>query len=105
MSDANPQIAVMAKVTAAPGQRDQLASALQIALDAASTESGTIYYLLHADSADGDTLWMYELYADRAALDAHQGSDAYKSLGAAIGPFLGGRPVLTFMKPLGGKGF
>ena len=32
------------------------------------------------------------------------GSDAFKALGPAIGPFLAGRPELNFVKSLGGKG-
>ncbi len=99
-----PQVAVMAKVPAAPGKRDDLIAALQGALDTARGESGTIQYILHADAKDPDAVWFYELYVDQASLDAHMGTDAFKALGGVIGPFLGGRPELTFMTPLGGKG-
>jgi len=98
------QVAVWARVPAQPGKRDDLAKALQGALDAAATEQGTIYYILHEDPKNDDVLWMYELYSDQAALDIHQGSDAFKALGPAISPFLGGRPELNFVTPIGGKG-
>jgi len=98
------QVAVVARIPAAPGKRDELAKALQMALDNAADEPGTTFYILHEDSKDADALWMYELYTDQAALDAHQASDGFKALGPAITPFLGGRPELTFMTPLGGKG-
>lgn len=94
----------MAKVPAAPGKREELVAALQAALDTAHGEAGTIQYILHADAKDPDAVWFYELYSDQSSLDAHMGSDAFKALGPAIGPFLGGRPELTFMTPLGGKG-
>ena len=94
----------MARVPAAPGKRDELVAALQAALDTASGEPGTIQYILHADAKNPDAVWFYELYADQASLDAHMATDSFKALGPAIAPFLGGRPELTFMTPLGGKG-
>lgn len=98
------KIAVWAKIPAAPGKRDELAAALQTALDTARSESGTIYYILHTDAKDPDALFMYELYEDQDALTAHVGSDAFKALGPAITPFLGGAPEMTFLGPIGGKG-
>ena len=98
------QIAVLAKVPAAPGKRAELAAALRQALIAAESEVGTLAYLLHEDAGDADVLWMYEVYANQEALDVHQSSATYKALGPAITPFLGGRPELTFMAPIGGKG-
>lgn len=97
-------VAVIAKIPAAPGQRDQLVSALQTALENAEQEPGTLRYILHEDTADADTLWFYEMYTDQEALVAHGSSDAFKALGAAMKPFMGGRAELTFLKPLGGKG-
>jgi len=97
-------IGVIAKITAQDGKRADLAAALQGALDAAETEPGTLTYVLLEDAVDANALWMYEMYENQAALDAHMGSDAFKALGPAIGPFLAGRPELTFCKPLGGKG-
>ena len=97
-------VAVIAKIPAAPGQRDQLVAALQAALETADQEPDTLRYILHEDTADADVLWFYEMYTDQDALVAHGSSDAFKALGAAMKPFMGGRPELTFLKPLGGKG-
>jgi quinol monooxygenase YgiN len=44
------------------------------------------------------------MYENQDALNVHMGSEAFKALGPAIGPFLGGRPELTFLGPIGGKG-
>jgi quinol monooxygenase YgiN len=98
------QIAVIAKIPCQPGTRDQVAAGLQPMLDHTESESGTLRYVLLADTTDADTLWMYELYEDQAALDAHGASDAMKALGGAIGPHLAGRPELHFCAPVGGKG-
>lgn len=97
-------IGVIAKITAQDGKRADLAGALQGALDAAENEPGTLYYMLLEDASDANVLWMYEMYQDQAALESHMGSDAFKALGPAIGPFLAGRPELIFCKPIGGKG-
>lgn len=98
------KVAVLAKIPAAPGKRDELIAALQAALDTARGEQGTIYYILHTDAKDADALYMYELYADQDAFNAHVGSEAFKALGPAITPFLGGAPEMTFLGPVGGKG-
>ncbi len=98
------RVAVVAKITAKPGERDALVAALQQALETAAGEPGTLVYALHADTKEADVLWMYELYADQGALDAHMGSPAFKALGPAIGPHLAGMPELHFSTPVGGKG-
>lgn len=98
------KVAVWAKIPAAPGKRDELAAALKVALETAKGEPGTIYYMLHTDAGDADSLYMYEMYESQDALNAHMGSEAFKALGPAIGPFLGGAPQLTFLGPIGGKG-
>ena len=98
------KVAVWAKIPAAPGKRDELAAALGAALETAKGEAGTIYYILHNDPNDADALFMYEMYESQDALTAHMGSEAFKALAPAITPFLGGRPELQFIEPIGGKG-
>ena len=87
------KVAVWAKIPAAPGKRDDLAAALGNALETAKSEAGTVYYILHNDPNESQD-----------ALNLHMGSEAFKALGPAITPFLGGRPELHFVEPIGGKG-
>jgi quinol monooxygenase YgiN len=98
------KVAVLAKLSAATGKRDELVAALETALETARGESGTVYYILHTDAKDADALYMYELYENQDAFTDHVGSDAFKALGPAIGHLLGGAPELTFLEPVGGKG-
>lgn len=98
------KVAVIAKIAAQEGKRDELAKALQAALDTAQGEVGTEAYILHEDASDANLLWMYEMYTDQDALGVHMGSEAFKALGPSIMPFLAGRPELIFVKPIGGKG-
>jgi quinol monooxygenase YgiN len=98
-------IAVIAKITAQPGKRaDVVAGMTSILLAHVESEPGTLVYTLLEDQADADVMWVYEEYADQAALDAHSSSEAMKALGGSIGPFLAGRPELTFTNVAGGKG-
>jgi quinol monooxygenase YgiN len=98
------KVAVIAKLAAKDGQRDQLAKALEQSLGTAAGEEGTIMYILHADANDPNLLWFYELYRDADALKAHAGSEAMKALGSVVAPFAAGRPELIHLEPLGGKG-
>ena len=97
-------VACIAKVTSAAGKRAELAAALQMALDNVEQEAGTRYYILHEDNKDENLLWMYELYEAQSDLEAHMGAPWFAELGPKLGPFLGGRPELFFVTPIGGKG-
>jgi quinol monooxygenase YgiN len=96
--------AIIAKITAAPGKRAELIAALQGALANAETEPGTLVYLLHEDTADENGVWFYERYADDAALAAHGSSEFMKSFGKSLAGLTEGRPQLTFLRTVGGKG-
>ena len=70
MSEASGgKVAVLAKIPAQPGKRDELVKALQAAIDNANTEADTLLYILHIDDKDPDTVYFYELYTNQDALD------------------------------------
>lgn len=98
------KVAIIAKLPAAEGKRDELAAAFQQAIRNAESEAGTERYILHKDLADENVLWVYEMYTDNDALSAHSSSEEFKALGAALGPLMGGRPELMLLEPLAGKG-
>ncbi|MCU1394542.1 MAG: hypothetical protein JWM34_2970 [Ilumatobacteraceae bacterium] len=98
------KVAVIAKIPAQPGKRDELVAALQAALDNAEGEPDTLKYILHTDANDADVVWFYELYTDNDAFVAHGTSDAFKAIGASLRNLAGGRPELTILNPVGGKG-
>lgn len=98
------QVSIIARLQAAAGQREDLLNAFQVALETAVTEPDTRRYIVHTDDKEADVLWVYEMYENRAAADTHLQSDSFKALASVLGPFLGGRPQLTFATPVGGKG-
>jgi len=105
MSDASGgKVAVLAKIPAQPGKRDELVKALEAAIDNANTEAGTLLYILHIDPKDADSVYFYELYTDQDALSAHGSSPRFKEIGATLRDLAGGRPELTVLTPVSGKG-
>ena len=98
------RVAVVVKLPAAEGKGNELAAAFEAALDHVRNESGTRYYLVHADAASPDTLWIYEMYDAQADLDAHMGADWFKEFSKKLGPLMGGAPEFHMLRPLAGKG-
>ena len=103
MSDSN-KVAVVARIPAQPGKRDELVKALEAAIDNAKSEEGTLTYILHTDDKDPDAVIFYELYSGQDALAAHGSSDFMKELGKSLRDLAGGRPELQILKPVAGKG-
>ncbi len=98
------KVIVLAKIPIQDGKRAEVMAGMAPMMEHVETEAGTLQYILCEDSGDDNAVWVYEVYADQTAFDAHSGSDVMKALGASIGPFLAGRPELTFLNPVRGKG-
>ena len=99
------QVAIWVKVPAKPGMRDAMIEVMQAEIDhVTQVEPGTVYYILHTDPTDEDAVFLYGLYTDRAAYEAHGQSDTFESMGPMLAPFLGGSPQLKVLKPVQGKG-
>jgi len=92
---------LIGKITAIPGQRDALAAIL---LDGTRAMPGCLSYVVAADSADADALWITEAWDSQAS---HQASLALPAVQAAIAR---GRPLIAGFShrvetvPLGGHG-
>ena len=78
-----PQVAVIAKLPAAPGKRDELvAGASRQPLDNVEGEAGTLMYILHADAKDADTaVVLRAVRRPGRARGAHGSRTAFKALG------------------------
>jgi quinol monooxygenase YgiN len=99
-----PKVAMVAKLTATDGKRDELAAVFENIFPAVEQESGTEAYILHEDVGDENVLWFYELYTDDAALGVHGSSDAMKGLGSQLGGLIASAPELIMMRPRKSKG-
>ena len=98
-------IAAIAKIVAQDGKRDELIEAMGPLVDHVNeNEPGTLTYLMNKDASDENVIWMYEEYADQDALTAHLQSEQMKAFGMALRPLGAGRPEITVLTPVGGKG-
>jgi quinol monooxygenase YgiN len=98
------KIAIIAKFTCVEGKREDLFAGLAPMLDHVESEEGTLLYQLLSDPNNADVAYMYELYTDGDALQAHSTSDVMKQIMNAFGGILAGRPELTMLTPVSGKG-
>jgi quinol monooxygenase YgiN len=92
---------LIGKMTAVPGQRAALAAIL---LEGTASMPGCLSYVVAADPADADALWITEVWQDRAS---HEASLGLPEVQAAI---MRGRPLIAGFsdrvetEPLGGFG-
>ncbi|HSL57908.1 MAG TPA: putative quinol monooxygenase [Acidimicrobiales bacterium] len=98
------KIAIIAKLPVQPGKADEFVAAFSTMFPVVADEPGTEVYALHRDAKDDHLFYVYEVYADRAALDAHGGSDGMKSAMAAFGPLLAEGVELIRMEPIQAEG-
>ena len=97
-------VALLAKLPAAEGKGAELAEAFKVAFEHVNKEAGTRLYVLHADATNADILWIYEIYENQDAMNAHMGSDAFKAFSKSLGEFVDGAPEFNLLTPIGGKG-
>lgn len=92
---------LIGKFTAVPGQRDALAAIL---LEGTGDMPGCLSYVVAADPADPDALWVTEVWDSR---EGHQASLALPTVQEAIAR---GRPLIAGLSdrvetaPIGGHG-
>lgn len=98
------KIAVIAKLVAQEGKREELLAVLSAQVGLLADETGTLIYALHSDMSDEVSVWFYELYTDADALAVHGTSDAMKALGPKLAGLLAGRPDVKRLTPVTAKG-
>ena len=62
-----------------------------------ANEAGCLVYQLTRSRAEPNTYKVLELYASEEALKHHGGTDYFKAGGAAMGPFMAGRPEIEYL--------
>lgn len=98
------KISILAKLTAAPGKRDEAIAVLSEQVGLVADEVGCEIYALHTDNGDDVTIWFYERYTDQAALDFHGQTPAMKALGPKLKGLMAARPEITLVTPIVAKG-
>lgn len=95
--------ALIAKLVAQPGKRDDLVAVLTKMLPAVQEEPGTLTYIMHTCEAQPDAVIFYESYADADAMKAHSRSDAMRAAGKEMAGILAGAPEITVLEEIARK--
>jgi quinol monooxygenase YgiN len=93
-------IAVVARYRVMDGRADEVARELEAYADVVRTEPGCVTFVANRGIDDDHEFVLYEVYEDRAALDAHIATEHYDTVAVGrIRPLLADRQV-TLLTPL-----
>jgi len=92
---------LIGKITAAPGQRDALASIL---LESTQDMPGCLSYIIATDPADADAIWVTEVWDSAASHKASLGLPAVQAAIAKGKPLIASFGNRVETAPLGGYG-
>ena len=93
---------VVAEIVAKPGSADALRTLLVSFAEKSRNEPGCkLYTLLEVESEPGRFL-TYEIWSDKAALQAHMTSPNVKETLPKLGPILAKPPIQTFLGAVAG---
>lgn len=87
-------ILVTVKIKAKPGQAGALVALLKEMAAEGRKEPGMVAYEPYSSVEDADTVFMYELYRDQAALAEHRANTALDPFRARFKDLLGGAPEI-----------
>lgn len=104
MSMAHAPVGVLIRFHARQGEGDRLTDHLVEAAGLAGEEPGTTHWIVHRVPDEPDSVWVYEIYADAAAREAHESSAAYHAARDHTRSLLAGPPDVFPVSPIGGKG-
>ena len=90
----------MVRLTANAGMRPALLDLLNSYADGLAEEPGTELFIVSMDPGDANIVWLYEIFADEDAENAHRASDGFAALMAAMPPLRDGPPAVLRTVPL-----
>ena len=91
---------LMVRLTAVDGMRPALLDLLNTYADGLAEEPGTELFIVSMDPDDANIVWLYEIFADEDAENAHRGSAGFAALMNAMPPLLNGPPAVLRTVPL-----
>lgn len=86
------KIILTVQIKAHSGKETQLKEKLRTLVKHSQTEKGCIQYYFYQSKNDPLTFLCYEVWENKAALDAHQESLHFKEFFQSVGDFLAGQP-------------
>ncbi|MBL6688342.1 MAG: antibiotic biosynthesis monooxygenase [Pseudomonadales bacterium] len=91
-------IGIIATLEIKPGEQAAFERIFsELAAEVRANETGNHFYALHKSRSSDTTYVVLEQYEDAEALAAHNETDYFKRLGAAMGPHMAGRPKIEML--------
>jgi quinol monooxygenase YgiN len=96
------QFGAILQLTAKPGQREELLRILTNYAGTLDGEPGTLLYAVASDPNDENSVFLWEEFADGAALQAHFEHDFFRALQMELAELLdepaGARPLIPVVR-------
>ncbi len=83
-----------------PGHRDEFVEAFRINLEGSRQEPGNLRFDLLCDPEDENNFFVYEIFRDADALEAHRGTVHYRTCVDAIDPITVGSRTKRYFDPV-----
>lgn len=83
-----------------PGHRDAFVEAFRINCEGSRREPGNLRFDLLCDPEDDHNFFVYEVFRDEAALEAHRQTDHYRRCVALIEPITLGERGKRYFRPV-----
>ena len=94
------RMSLLVRLTAQEGLRLALLDVLNTYTDQLAEEPGTEVFIVSVDPDTPDNVWLFEIFKDEAAQEAHRASAPFAVLMGAMPPLLEGPPAVLRMDPL-----
>lgn len=91
---------LLVRLNANAGMRPALLDLLNTYADGLAEEPGTELFIVSMDPDDANLVWLYEIFADEDAENAHRASSGFGELMNAMPPLLDGPPAVLRTVPL-----
>lgn len=91
---------MLVRLTSADGMRPALLDMLNTYTDGLAEEPGTEMFMVSLDPEDQNIVWLFEIFTDEEAENAHRASSGFAVLMELMPPLLEGPPAVLRMEPL-----
>jgi len=90
------RVVIFTRLTALPGRRDELVTALEALGDTTRQEPGAETFVVHPARDEPDMVLGYEVFRDDAALATHRASGHVAEIGPKLAELLAAPPEITY---------
>jgi quinol monooxygenase YgiN len=91
---------MLVRITCQPGMRPAMLEILNSYADGLQEEPGTEIFVVSLDPDDESIVWLYEMFKDDEAQNAHRASTGFADMMASMPELMNGPPAVLQMEPL-----